>query len=56
MAGEGQPWLARLGAEHARTGESAFVQKLDELLAFMECRTGKLASSEQKTEARRAQW
>jgi hypothetical protein len=28
--------------EHTRTGEASFVQELDELLAFIECRTGKL--------------
>jgi hypothetical protein len=28
--------------EHTRTGETSFVQELDELLAFIECRTGKL--------------
>lgn len=28
--------------EHTRTGEATFVQELDELLAFVECRTGKL--------------
>ena len=28
--------------EHTRTGEATFVQELDELLAFIECRPGKL--------------
>lgn len=29
--------------QHARTGESAFIQRADEILAFIERHTGKLA-------------
>ena len=34
--------------QHARTGESAFIQRADEILAFIERYAGKLAESERK--------
>jgi hypothetical protein len=34
--------------QHARTGESALVRQVDELLAFIERRTGKLTEPKQK--------
>jgi hypothetical protein len=34
--------------QHVRTGDSAPVHSLDELVAFIECRTGKLTDSGRK--------
>jgi hypothetical protein len=41
-AGDSQP-IWRGWVQHTRSGEAAYVQDLDELLAFIERRTGKLA-------------
>jgi hypothetical protein len=38
-----QGWI-----QHARTGESAFFQRLDDLLAFIERSAGKLTEPKQK--------
>ncbi|MBN1138647.1 MAG: hypothetical protein JXM73_18825 [Anaerolineae bacterium] len=32
--------------QHARTGEAVFIQRVDEILAFIERHTGKLTESE----------
>jgi hypothetical protein len=34
--------------QHVHTGDSTLVQSLDELVAFIECRTGKLTDLERK--------
>jgi hypothetical protein len=44
---EGSPgWRGRV--QHVHTGDSAPVQSLDELVAFIECRTGKLTRQDRK--------
>jgi len=45
--GDGQAtW--RAWVQHAGSGEAAYVQNVEGLLAFIERRTGKLASKDQK--------